>query len=80
MGMAISLGKVFGLTIDEGYDKSLIASTAAASIGRTTFQVRLRWIPGISNGINAGITAALTETIWWITAREFEEKDFSYLK
>ena len=74
IGMAISLGKVFGLTIDEGYAKSLIASAAAATIGRSTSQVLLGWIPGLGNAINAGTAAALTETIGWIMAKEFEKK------
>ena len=69
--MAISLGKVFGLSLSEGAAKAAIASAAAATIGRTTSQVLVGWIPGVGNAINACTAATITEAIGWIMAGEF---------
>lgn len=70
--MAISLGKVFGITLDQSAAKAAIASASAATVGRTLSQVLIGWIPGFGNTINAVTAATLTETIGWIMAKEFE--------
>lgn len=49
------------------------ASAAAATVGRTTSQVFIGWIPGLGNIINAATAASITETIGWIMAKEFEK-------
>ena len=69
--MAISLGKVFGLTLDQSSVKAGIASAAAAQVGRTASQILIGWLPGVGNVINAVTAASLTETIGWIMAKEF---------
>lgn len=72
--MAISLGKVFDITLDQSAAKAAIASASAALVGRTLSQILVGWIPVIGNGINATTAATLTETIGWILANEFEEQ------
>ena len=72
--MAVSLGKVFGITLDQSAAKAAVASAAAATVGRTASQVLIGWFPGVGNVINAATAATLTETIGWIMAKEFEQQ------
>lgn len=72
--MAISLGKVFGITLDQSAAKAAVANTTAAMVGRTISQVLIGWIPGVGNIINAATAATITETIGWIMAKEFESQ------
>lgn len=72
--MAVSLGKVFGITLDRSAAKAAVASAAAATVGRTAAQVLVGWIPGGGNIINATTAATLTEAIGWIMAKEFENQ------
>lgn len=72
VGMAVALGKVFGITIDQISAKATVSSALAAEIGRTASQVIVGWIPSAGNIINAVTAASLTETIGWIMAKEFE--------
>ncbi len=72
--MAVSLGKVFGITLDQSAAKAAVASATAAAVGRTVSQVLIGWIPGVGNIINATTAATITETIGWIMAKEFESQ------
>ena len=72
--MAISLAKVFGLTINDGAAKAAVASAAAAVVGRTASQVFCGWFPVIGNIINAATAAGVTEAIGWALANEFERQ------
>lgn len=72
--MAVSLGSVFGIELDESAAKAAVASAAAATVGRTASQMLIGWIPGIGNVANAVSAAALTEAIGWILANEFERR------
>ena len=72
--MAVSLGEVFGISLDQRAAKAAVASAIAAKIGRTTAQVLIGWIPGIGNIINAATAATLTEAIGWVMAKEFERQ------
>ena len=72
LGMAISLGKVFGITLDQSAAKAAVASAAAATVGRAASQVFTGWFLGVGNIINAATAASLTETVGWIMASEFE--------
>ncbi len=74
LSMTISLGKVFGINMDQSIAKSTLATTASTMVGRTVSQVLIGWIPGIGNVINATTAAGLTETIGWILADEFERQ------
>ena len=72
--MAISLGKVFNIELDQSAAKAALSSAAAATVGRTVSQVLIGWIPGGGNVINATTAATLTEAIGWIMANEFEKQ------
>lgn len=72
--MAVSLGKVFGIALDQSAAKAAVASAAAATVGRTTSQVLIGWIPGIGNLINATTAAGITEAIGWLMAKDFENQ------
>ena len=72
--MATSLGKVFGITLNQSAAKAAVASVGAATVGRATSQVLIGWIPGLGNIINASTAASITETIGWIMATEFEKE------
>lgn len=74
--MTISLGKVFGVSLGEAAAKSAIASVAATTVGRAASQVLLGWIPVLGNAINASTAAAITESIGWLIAKEFDEGIF----
>ena len=74
--MAISLGKVFDIELDQSAAKAALASAAATTIGRTTSQVLIGWIPGVGNIINAATAATLTEAIGWIMANEFKKQAY----
>ena len=70
--MTISLGKVFGKTIDESIAKAAIGSMAAATVGRTVSQFLIGWIPGVGNAVNAGTAASITEALGWAIAKDFD--------
>ena len=72
LAMTISLGKVFGLTMDESSAKAALASATAATIGRAASQALIGWLPGAGNIINATTAAAITESVGWIIAKEFD--------
>lgn len=72
--MAVSLGKVFGIILDESAAKAAVASAAAATVGRTLSQILIGWIPAVGNIINAATAASITEAIGWIMAKEFEKQ------
>ena len=72
--MAVSLAKVFGLTLSDGAAKAAVASAAAATVGRTASQVACGWIPIAGNIINAATAASITEAVGWIMAKEFEKQ------
>lgn len=74
LGMAISLGKVFGITLDQSAAKAGVASAAATTVGRMASQVLIGWIPSVGNIVNATTAATITETIGWIMAKEFESQ------
>lgn len=72
--MAVSLGSVFGITLDQSAAKAAVASATATNVGRTASQVLVGWIPGMGNAINATTAATITEAIGWIMAKEFESQ------
>lgn len=74
LGMAISLGQVFGIDLTECSAKAAVSSTAAATVGRSISQALVGWIPGLGNAINAGTAAALTEAVGWSMAKHFEKQ------
>lgn len=71
--MTISLGRVFGRSLTESTALAAVGSLAGATIGRTASQVLVGWIPGVGNVLNAGTAAAVTESLGWIIAKQFDE-------
>lgn len=72
--MAISLGKVFGIDMDQSAAKAAADSATAAMVGRAASQVLIGWIPVVGNAVNAATAAVITEAIGWIMAKEFEKQ------
>ena len=72
--MAVSLGKVFGINLDESAAKAAVVTGGAALVGRTISQVLIGWIPGLGNAVNAITAASITEGIGWAMAKEFEKQ------
>ena len=70
--MTISLGKVFGKTLTESMGLAAMGSVAASAVGRTASQFLVGWIPVVGNAVNAGTAAAVTESMGWLIAREFD--------
>ena len=68
--MTVSLGGVFGITIDESAAKAVVASGVAGMVGRGIAQVLVGWIPGVGNATNAATAAAVTEGLGWLIADE----------
>ena len=69
--MTIALGRVFGIDLTDSAASATAASVAAATVGRTTSQLFLGWIPIAGNIINAGTAATITEPIVWLLADDF---------
>ena len=74
LAMAISLGKVFGVSLTETTAMAAIGSVAANTLGRTASQLLVGWIPGLGNAINAATAASLTEAMGWTLAKQFSEQ------
>ena len=72
LAMAVSLGQVFGISLDQSSIKAGGSSAVAESVGKATAKVLCSRIPGIGNIINAGTAFTVTEGIGWIMAREFD--------
>ena len=73
LGMAISLGQVFGRALSDAAARAAVGSASASMMGRTFVQVAVGWIPGIGNAINAATAGVLTEALGWLLAKEFDE-------
>lgn len=70
--MTLSLGKVFAKNLSESMALAAMGSIAASGVGRAASQFLVGWIPGVGNIINAGTAAAITESMGWLIAREFD--------
>ena len=76
ISMAIALGKIFNIQVSETAGRGMVMTALASMIGpiiaRTIQQWIFGWIPGAGNAVNATTAAAITETIGWILANEFD--------
>lgn len=72
--MTVSLGRVFGIELDESAAKAAVASVAAATVGRTLSQVLIGWLPLVGNTINAATAFGITETMGWLLAEDFAKR------
>lgn len=75
IGMIISLGKIFGVSLTQSAAKSIATVTLTQQAGRAVASNLLKLIPGagtiIGGAIGASTAAALTETLGWIIADDF---------
>ena len=72
--MAISLGKIFGISLTKSTAESAVASASGYFIGRTATQLAWGWIPVAGNAINATTAAALTELLGWALVASFSNE------
>lgn len=72
VGMIISLGKVFDVSLTESAAKGLLGGFAAQAVGRNAVGIAFGWFPGIGNALKASTASALTEAIGWATVKHFE--------
>lgn len=81
-GMAIALGKVFGIALSDSAARALtgtmITNMGGRLVARTATQILVGWIPGIGNAVNTATAASFTEALGWALAREFDEETSSY--
>lgn len=75
IGMIVSLGKVFGITVTQATASSIAGVMLTQKAGRAIVTNILKAIPGagtvIGGGIGAVTAAGLTEALGWIVADEF---------
>lgn len=78
ISMAIALGNIFEVQVSEtaarGMIMTALASMTGPVIARTISQWVVGWIPGAGNIVNATTAAAITESIGWVLACEFDQQ------
>ena len=76
ISMATALGQIFDIQVSETVGRGLVMTALASMTGpviaRSISQWIFGWIPGAGNAVNATTAAAITETIGWILANEFD--------
>jgi len=72
--MTISLGAIFGISLNESAAKSIVLSTAGTIAGRGISQGLVGWIPGLGNIINASTAFGVVEALGWAIANDFANK------
>lgn len=75
IGMTISIGAVFGISLTESTAKSIVLSAAGTVVGRGISQVLLGWMPLIGNTINASTAFGVVEALGWAIANDFANKE-----
>jgi uncharacterized protein (DUF697 family) len=74
--MVVSIGKAFGVSISDSVAKSILGLTLTQRAGRAVASNILKAIPGVGTVgggvIGAGTAAALTETLGWSIADDFQ--------
>lgn len=72
IGMVMSIGKVFDISLDESTVKALIAGLATSTVGKTVFRQLLVFVPVIGNALKSITAVSLTEAIGWAAVKHFE--------
>ncbi len=72
LGMIISLGKVFGVRLEESAGKAILSDILGSQIGKIAAKTLAGMIPVAGNFINASIAGTITETIGWTAAKQFD--------
>ena len=75
ISMTISLGAVFGISLNESSAKSIVVATIGTIAGRGISQALVGWIPGLGNLVNAGTAFGVVEALGWAIANDFSNKD-----
>jgi len=70
-GMIVGMGMIMG--IPEGMAKKIFLPVVARTIGIMTASSLIKLFPVIGSAIQAGIAAALTEAVGWISLNYFEQ-------
>ena len=75
IGMIVSLGKIFGITLSQAAAKSIAGVALTQQAGRALVANLLKAIPGAGTilgcVISASTAVALTEALGWIVADDF---------
>lgn len=75
IGMIVSLGKIFGITLSQAAAKSIAGVALTQQAGRALVANLLKAIPGagtiLGSVISASTAVALTEAVGWIVADDF---------
>jgi len=75
IGMIVSLGKIFGITLSQAAAKSIAGVALTQQAGRALVANLLKAIPGagtiLGSVISASTAVALTEALGWIVADDF---------
>ena len=76
--MIIALGKIFNIPLSESMAKSVLSETIATSggkiVAKTVTNWLVGWIPGVGNAVNAATAAAITESLGWLIAKDFDNE------
>jgi uncharacterized protein (DUF697 family) len=76
ISMAIALGRIFDIEVSQTAGRGMVMTALASMTGpvvaRTISQWIVGWIPWGGNAVNATTAAAITETIGWVLAHEFD--------
>ena len=75
IGMIVSVGKIFGITLSQAAAKSIAGVALTQQAGRALVANLLKAIPGagtiLGSVISASTAVALTEALGWIVADDF---------
>lgn len=74
VSMIVSLGSIFGRSIDKSAAKAILACHIATISGRAISQIFTGFIPIVGNIWNAGTAAGVTEIIGWAVVKDFENE------
>src|ERR1700748_82148 len=74
VAMVISLGRVFGISLNESAAKGMVAGSVGTVVGRGAVQLLVGWVPVVGNAINAATAAAVVEGLGWIAAKDFSSR------
>lgn len=71
--MIMSLGRVFGVTMDKTTAASLLTAMLAAKVGRKVSGFLAGLVPVLGPIVNGGTAASITEAIGWTTVTYFDK-------
>lgn len=75
--MTISLGKVFGVALNESEVKVLIASFPNGAINQSTIQPSIIWGPRSGNVADAATASSITKHLGWALAKVIGRREMS---